>query len=69
MMYNDYINEMGVCPNCKEKSLNYGSIELEGESTYFPYQCKECGLEGEEWYSMEFTGHTIYDEDGECVEL
>lgn len=68
-MYNDYVNEKGICPNCKEHSLNYGAIELEGEAVYFPYECKDCGLQGEEWYSLEFLGHNIYNEEGECIEL
>lgn len=62
-------NSVGVCPNCKENSLDYGSIQLEGECAFFPYKCENCGLEGEEWYSMEFIGHNVYDENGELIEL
>lgn len=66
----DYKNEMGYCPKCKEQNLEYGAIELEGDyGAYFPYKCNNCGLEGEEWYSMEFVGHNIYDENGEVIEL
>ena len=50
---NNLVNEMGVCANCKEQDLEYGAIQLEGE----------------EWYSMEFTGHNVYDENGELIEL
>ena len=66
---NNLVNKMGVCANCKEQDLEYGTIQLEGESAYFPYKCNNCGLEGEEWYSMEFTGHNIYNENGDCIEL
>ena len=65
----DLKNNMGVCPHCKEQDLEYGSIQLEGENAYFPYKCNNCGLEGEEWYSMEFVGHNVYDENGELIEL
>lgn len=66
---NNLENSMGVCPYCKEQDLEYGAIQLEGECAYFPYKCNNCGLEGEEWYSMEFTGHNVYDENGELIEL
>lgn len=66
---NELENSMGVCPYCKEQNLDYGAIQLEGEMAYFPYKCYNCGLEGEEWYSMEFTGHNVYNEDSELIEL
>ena len=53
----------------KLAECEYGAIQLEGESAYFPYKCNNCGLEGEEWYSMEFIGHNVYDESGELIEL
>lgn len=64
-----YINECGVCPRCGKEDLEYGSIQLEDNMCYFPYECKSCGLEGEEWYSMQFAGHNIYNEDGDYIEL
>lgn len=65
----DLKNSMGVCPHCKEQELEYGSIQLEGENAYFPYKCCNCGLEGEEWYYMEFTGHNVYDKEGNLIEV
>lgn len=64
-----YTNKCGVCPKCKKEDLEYGSIELEDNMCYFPYECKSCGLKGKEWYSMEFAGHSIYNENGDCIEL
>lgn len=64
-----YINKCGVCPRCGNEDLEYGSIKLEDNMCYFPYECKSCGLEGEEWYSMQFAGHNIYNENGDCIEL
>ena len=49
----DLKNSMGVCPHCKEQELEYGSIQLEGE----------------EWYSMEFIGHNVYDKEGNLIEV
>ena len=64
-----YSNKQGVCPKCGESNLEYESIRLEGEMAYFPYKCNNCGQEGEEWYSMEFAGHNVYDEEGNLIEL
>lgn len=64
-----YINECGVCPKCGKEDLEYGTIELRDDMCYFPYKCNNCGLKGEEWYSMQFTGHIIYNEKGDYIEL
>lgn len=57
-------NEMGHCPYCYSNYLDYGSVEFENDMCYFPWQCNSCGRTGEEWYSMEFTGHNVNTEDG-----
>ena len=65
----DYMNRQGVCPKCGEIGLVYQPIEYIDDMCYFPYKCKECGQEGEEWYRLEFQGHNIYTEDGDVIEL
>lgn len=65
----EYVNESGVCPKCKEQSLYYESVRFEGEQCYFPYKCSNCNLEGEEWYTLEFIGHNIYNENGDLIEI
>ena len=62
-------NNQGHCPYCDSDNLDYGRTEFEGEMCYFPFTCQDCGKEGEEWYSMEFTGHNAYNEDNEIVEV
>lgn len=69
MKKEELTNKQGVCPRCGEIIDNYGAIEFEGDMCYFPWHCNKCGLEGEEWYSLEFTGHNIFDENGEEIEL
>lgn len=64
-----YKNEQGKCPKCRSDNLEYGAISLEGDMAYYPYTCKDCGQQGEEWYKLEFAGHNVYDEDGEIIEL
>lgn len=55
-----YKNEQGTCPKCGGDNLDYGTLELEGYMAYYPYTCKDCGQQGEEWYYMRFDGHNIY---------
>ena len=57
-------NEMGHCPYCDSDCLDYGSVEFEDNMYYFPWKCCSCEKTGEEWYSMEFTGHNVNTEDG-----
>lgn len=65
----DYKNEQGVCPKCGSYSLDYKTAEFTESMLYYPYKCEDCGQEGEEWYSMDFQGHNIYTETGDCIEL
>ena len=65
----EYTNEQGFCPRCKSNRLSYGTIRHFDDASYFPYKCKDCGQEGEEWYELKFIGHNVYDEGGEVIEL
>lgn len=63
-------NEVGKCPFCNsEGTLDYGAIQLESEMCYFSWQCLKCKHEGEEWYSMNFIGHNVIDENGDNIEI
>lgn len=63
-------NNIGKCPFCNNEGiLDYGAVQFEGEMCYFPWQCLECKHEGEEWYSMEFIGHNVIDENGNKIEI
>ena len=61
------LNEEGLCPFCGECDLEYGCIEPADTMMYYPWTCKNCGKQGEEWYDMRFAGHSIENEDG-CME-
>ena len=62
-------NDRGCCPFCGEDNLEYGAVRFEGEMCYFPWECSTCKHKGEEWYSLEFIGHNVIDEDGNNIEL
>jgi hypothetical protein len=52
--------EQGYCPNCGKPNLNYGHVEIDGESLHYPFTCQDCNHEGEEWYNLEFTSYVHY---------
>ena len=62
-------NKQRTCPLCGEEKLYYGEVHFEGEICCFPWKCLECEHEGEEWYSMEFLGHNVIDENGDIIEI
>jgi hypothetical protein len=51
--------EEGICPNCGNNDLEYGSSDSEGDAICYAWNCNECDSEGLEWYSLTFTGHNI----------
>lgn len=61
---NELLNKQGYCPYCKKNNLEYVEVQFEGEDLYFPWRCKDCGLEGQEWYHLSFEGHNIETEEG-----
>ena len=62
-------NNEGHCPFCGENNLECEAVGFEGEMCYFPWKCLTCKHEGEEWYSLEFIGHNVIDENGNNIEL
>ena len=54
----------GYCGNCGSRDVDYGAIELEGESAYFPFSCLKCKERGQEWYSLTYE-ETWMEEDEE----
>ena len=47
------MTEIGTCPTCGSKELEYGSLEIDSNSLAYPFICK-CGTTGYEVYSLEF---------------
>lgn len=44
----------GICPACGNECLNYGTIEIEGDSVYYPFTCEKCKAQGREWYNLTY---------------
>lgn len=57
-------NEQGRCPKCNSDSLQYESLNIDGDFIYYPWRCEQCGTSGEEWYQLHFTGHNVETEEG-----
>lgn len=66
------IYEQGVCPKCGSEELEYESIQIDkcsGQHIYYPFECRECGTVGDEFYKLTYedTIANVYD-DGETKE-
>lgn len=51
--------EQGSCPCCQSDNLAYSAVEHSEDNLYYPWECQDCGSNGKEWYSVEFTGHNV----------
>lgn len=52
------VQEQGVCPYCKSADLEYGALEIDGDSLYYPTTCNKCAGESEENYELKYTGYS-----------
>lgn len=51
--------ERGQCPCCGNGNLSYDSAKFDGDDINYPWECQDCGSNGSEWYSLEFSGHNV----------
>ena len=42
----------GICPYCKSTNIEYGTMEVEDESIYYPIDCNDCDKTSKEWYGL-----------------
>ena len=60
-------NEQGTCPHCG----TWGQLDYEGivfeeiDVAYFKWVCGNCEGQGNEYYVLEFDGHSIINEHNE----
>ena len=52
------MNELGKCPNCGSKNLDYGTSKSEGEMLRFEVDCVDCKWCGYEWRGLPFIVYT-----------
>ena len=50
---------MGECPVCGGYELNYGPAKDCNGGFFYRWYCRDCGSEGEEVYTAEFSHHNI----------
>jgi hypothetical protein len=55
--------QRSICPCCGNNSLSYGVAEFEDDNLSYPWTCDECNSTGSEWYSLEFSGHNVKEDD------
>jgi hypothetical protein len=52
------ISEQGRCPKCQKQNLDYGAQDLQDDSIIYPYECRDCGFLGKEWFELSFQFHS-----------
>jgi hypothetical protein len=60
--------ERGNCPCCGGGELTYSSAEFVDDNINYPWECRDCGSIGSEWYSLEFSGHNVSEDNKNVVE-
>lgn len=48
----------GHCPKCYSQNISYGCLDVSDNLVYYPTECKDCGHEDKEYYSLTFVGHS-----------
>ena len=61
--------EQGICPKCHSENVDYDSIELDGNTAYYPCTCQECGTTWNECYNLDFVGCSEIDTGEETIEF
>lgn len=56
-------NEQGVCPICGGHNLDWGDMDMSGDSLHYDWHCPDCNHDGQEWYRLTFDGHEVLVED------
>ncbi len=55
--FKDGDGEIVVCPVCGSENLSFEGMRAEGDLNIYPWECDDCGAEGEEQYTVTFNGH------------
>ena len=54
----------GNCPNCDSDNLDYGDSYPYESDYLYEFQCMDCGIVGEEHYTLSFDGYSVgYNDD------
>lgn len=54
--------EPGKCPICGSENVDWETCINEGDQLYYPFSCGDCGINGEEWYSLNYIETKIVEE-------
>lgn len=62
-------NVNGICPFCGEPTMGIDDITFDIDRMYYPWKCLNCNHEGVAEYSLKFIRHSVYDEEGDLIEI
>jgi hypothetical protein len=57
----DIVGEnIGTCPNCGSENLKYQEVIIDSEFLYYPFQCMDCKVFGQEYYNVDYIYSLVY---------
>lgn len=54
-----YEHEEGICPVCREPQIRYIGREFGDIDVEYKWECRNCGSQGREIYTLDFKEHEI----------
>lgn len=52
-------NEPGICRVCGSNDIDYGDMDIDGDSVAYDWTCEECNSDGIEYYSLTFVSNDV----------
>jgi len=52
-------NEPGICRVCGSHDIDYGEMNVDGDTVGYDWNCVECNSDGTEWYSLTFVSNDV----------
>jgi len=61
------IDTPAICPACGSANIEYGSMEHQTGSVYYPMTCLDCGAQAREFYDLNYTGTVLVEGIAVCA--
>jgi len=58
-----FLIQNGNCPNCDSTNLEYASYGHFRDEYVYEFECIDCGMMGEEHYTLVFDGYSVHGND------
>lgn len=52
-------NDSGICRVCGSHNIDYGEMNVDGDSVGYDWTCVECNSDGTEYYILTFVSNDV----------